>query len=244
MAGAPTPQVAIGPTLSIITTGDELEGQGAASIRDSNGPLLRAFLDCLGLTAEVLHADDTPENLQRAIHEAASRSDIIVTTGGVSAGDRDLVPQVAQDEGFTTLFHHLAMQPGKPVLLGRRGGQYLVGLPGNPVSVLATAHLVLWPLLARFLGTPPPRWLELPVMVPWTHRGKRQLFLPARVVAGGLQVVAWNGSGDLLAAAAADGLIDLPSGTQVASGALGRFLPYAGGRLGEIARLPERARAT
>jgi molybdopterin molybdotransferase len=132
------------------------------------------------------------------------------------------------------------MQPGKPVLLARRGDQFLVGLPGNPVSVLATAHLVLWPLLARFLGAPPPHWIQLPSTVRWQHGGKRLLFLPARVATGGIEPIRWNGSGDLLAAAAADGLVELAPGADVAVGSLLRFLPYVGGRLGEVARLPKR----
>jgi molybdopterin molybdotransferase len=244
MAGAATATVARAPRLAVVTTGDEVGGQGDAAIHDSNGPFMAGFAAALGLGATRRHAPDTGDRLRNALREAADEADIVVTSGGVSAGDKDLVPALAAELGFATVFHHLAMQPGKPVLLARQGaGRFLVGLPGNPVSVLATAHLVLWPLIRRFLGAPPPAWLELPLTMPWQHRGNRQLFLPARLATGGIEPLRWNGSGDLLAAAAGDGLVDLAPGAVLAAGAPARFLPYVGGALGERGLLPARAPA-
>lgn len=243
MAGATAVVVAVRPRLALVTTGDEVGGGGEAGIHDSNGPFLAAFAAALGLPATRTHARDADDALRRALRQATDDAEVVVTTGGVSAGDRDLVPAIATELGFTTVFHHLAMQPGKPVLLARRGERrFLVGLPGNPVSVVATAHLVLWPLLRRLQGAAPAPWLELPLTIPWSHRGNRQLFLPARQVAGGIEPLEWNGSGDLLAAAAADALIDLPPGCAVAAGAPVRALPYVGSHAGERGMLPPRAR--
>ena len=243
MAGATSVMVAASPRLALVTTGDEVGDTGEAGIHDSNGPFLSAFAAELGLPARRTHARDADDVLRQSLRLATDSAEVVVTTGGVSAGDRDLVPAIANELGFTTVFHHLAMQPGKPVLLARRGErQFLVGLPGNPVSVVATAHLVLWPLLRRLQGADPAPWLELPVTVPWHHRGNRQLFLPARLVAGGVEPLSWNGSGDLLAAASADALIDLPPGSELTAGALVRVLPYVGSQAGEHGTLPSRTR--
>jgi molybdopterin molybdotransferase len=127
------------------------------------------------------------------------------------------------------------------VLVMKRGHHFLVGLPGNPVSVVATAHLILLPLLCRLLGAPAPTWLELPLTAPTGNRGQRQLFLPARLTSGGVAPIAWNGSGDLIAAASGDGFIDLPIGSNFSTGALVRFLPFVGWQPGNTAQLPERA---
>lgn len=241
MAGATSVLVAGQPRLALVTTGDEVGAGGEAGIHDSNGPFLSAFAATLGLQARRAHARDADDALRQALRQATDDADVVVTTGGVSAGDRDLVPAIAAELGFATVFHHLAMQPGKPVLLARRGArQFLVGLPGNPVSVVATAHLVLWPLLRRLQGAAPAPWLELPLTMPWGHRGNRQLFLPARLVPGGIEPVKWNGSGDLLAAAAADALIDLTPGADLAAGALVRALPYVGSHPGEHGTMPPR----
>jgi molybdopterin molybdotransferase len=241
MAGAATVAVRRWPRVAIITTGDEVGGAGEAGIMDSNGPLLEALCAALGIAATRAHAGDDAGSLSAAIEAAMATADIVVTTGGVSAGAKDLVPGLASAAGFAAVFHHVAIQPGKPVFLARRGdGRCLIGLPGNPVSVLATAHLFLLPLLGRWLGGWAPTWLELPLATPFAHGGKRHLFLPARLVPGGVAPIAWNGSGDLIAAAAGDGLVDLPIGTDATPGTRVRFLPYLGSTPGERGIIPPR----
>ncbi len=240
MAGATTVTVARAPRLALVTTGDEVGGSGSAGIIDSNGPFLAGFAASLGLSAIRTHASDQAGHLRLTLSSALAQAEVLVTTGGVSAGAKDLVPAVAADLGFTTLFHHVAIQPGKPVLVMRHGDRFLIGLPGNPVSVVATAHLFLLPLLHRLLGAPAPRWLELPLTVPATNRGQRQQFLPAHLTTGGIAPIAWNGSGDLIAAASGDGLIDLPVGAAYSPGHVARFLPYVGWHPGHAGQLPER----
>lgn len=246
MCGVRQATVSWPPAVGIVTTGDEVGGEGSAAINDSNGPLLSALAQQLGMPHARIHVRDEAHALRLTLQAACEQADIVVTTGGVSAGARDLVPEVAGDLGFATILHHVAIQPGKPVFLAQRTGarrgnaRFLIGLPGNPVSVLATAHLFLLPLIGRFLGGWKPAWLELPVAVDWTHAGARHLFLPARLVPGGIEPIRWNGSGDLIAAAAGDGLVDLPPGTTAARGTTLRFLPYAGVP-GERGRLPPRA---
>lgn len=234
MAGATAVHVRRWPRLVILTTGDEVGASGEAGIHDSNGPLLASLCAAIGVTATRQHVRDEAPALSAAL--AAADAELIVTTGGVSAGAKDLIPALANAAGFTTIFHQVAIQPGKPVFLARReNGRCLIGLPGNPVSVLTTAHLFLLPLLGWT-----PAWLELPLTTAFQHTGKRHLFLPARLVPGGLEPVAWNGSGDLIAAAAGDGLIDLPVGIHTPIGSQLRFLPYVGSAPGERGVIPPR----
>lgn len=241
MAGATELLVWKRPRVGIVTTGDEVGGSGRAGIRDSNGPLLVTLLRAFGCDVTRAHAKDDVDALRSALEDASRDSDVTVTVGGVSAGAKDLVPATANALGFATIFHKVAMQPGKPVLVCRHeDGRFFVGLPGNPVSVIATAHLVLGPVLGRLLGGWEPAWIELPLARPFRHPGRRRLFLPAGLREGGVDPVAWNGSGDLLAAAAGDGLIDAPPGTDLAAGQPIRFLPYVGARITDHGTLPPR----
>ncbi len=240
MAGVNEVNVIVAPRLGIVTTGDEVGGAGPAGINDSNGPFLSGFAHALGLSATRTHASDSDQALRSALQQAHQQHDIVVTTGGVSAGAKDLVPAIAAELGFKTIFHHVAIQPGKPILLMQNGDKFLIGLPGNPVSVIATAHLFLLPLIHRLLGAPAPTWLTLPLTVAAANKSPRQQFMPARFTAGGVERTAWNGSGDLIAAACSDGLIDLPVGCAFAVGDHVRFLPFIGWQPGMTGSLPAR----
>ncbi len=130
-----------GLRIAIITTGNEISSELADSrqgiIRDSNRPYLEAVA---GETkAEVVisqSVDDNPESLREAIEAARGQSDIILTTGGVSAGRMDFVPSVLAGMGAEILFHKVAIRPGKPLLFARfSDGTLVFGLPGNPVAV-------------------------------------------------------------------------------------------------------------
>ena len=230
------------PMVAVVTTGDEVGAAGAAGIRDSNGPLLDGLLAAVGATVQRRHARDSESELSGALEDAISTADVVVTTGGVSMGTHDLVPTMLDQLGFETVFHKVQVQPGKPVLVASRGdGALFVGLPGNPVSVLATAHLFLFPALGKYLGGWAPRWVQAPMGADYEHRGRRHLFLPASFQGGGLVPARWNGSGDLIAAAAADGLVELPIGASFRAGEPARFLPYVGHALAERAVLPPRS---
>ena len=207
-----------------------------ASIADSNGPLLRSMLDALHLSSTHDHCQDDIEHLSTMIQQCSAQ--IIVSTGSVSKGDVDIVPAVAQRCGFTLLFHGISMQPGKPVMLAQHpNGQLWLGLPGNPVSVVATSHILLCRLIGRFAAHwQLPTW-QLPLTHATANRKTRDQFLPARLVAGGIEVIPWNGSGDLLAAAAGDGLVHLPAQTDWQRGDLMTVTPYLDGIAGERGNL-------
>ncbi len=244
MAGAKNIQAYTQPTLALVTTGDEVFNESAAGINDSNGPFLEGFCAALHIPFLRFHARDDEEHLRTTLQEAAEQADIVVTTGGVSAGTRDLVPATAAACGFTQVFHKVAIQPGKPVLLCHRTHDhtFFVGLPGNPVSVLATAHLFLLPVIQRFTPQITDAWIPLPIHADYSHTGKRRLFLPAVFSNGTVTPIQWNGSGDLFAAAAATGLIDLQPGANYAAGDCINYLPYIGTDFNQTGIIPPRER--
>ena len=236
MAGCKEAEVFVPPRVAIVTTGDEVGGGGPAGIHDSNGPLLLALCAGLGLAAQRVHCLDEPAALEAALRAAQESAEVVVTVGGVSMGTHDLVPGCAERAGFQQVFHKVAVQPGKPLLVSQHAsGTLLAGLPGNPVSVLATSHLFLSRMLGLFEGGWSPQWLDLPIAAAKEHRGKRHLFLPASLGSGGVRPVDWNGSGDLLSAATGDGLVELPVGCNYALGDMVRFLPFLGHGVGERA---------
>ncbi|PZF77005.1 molybdopterin molybdenumtransferase MoeA [Aestuariivirga litoralis] len=157
-ANAPTLAVRRRPVVALIATGDELVLPGgkprADQIVSSNSHALAAMAQHLG--ARVMNLGIVPDNLkatERAIARAAT-TDILVTTGGASVGDHDYVQEALKNSGVAIDFWKIAMRPGKPFMYGRRRGQHVLGLPGNPVSSLVCARLFLKPLIDALLGLP------------------------------------------------------------------------------------------
>ncbi len=241
--GITRPQVTRRPRVVALSSGDEVMPPDTATaalepqqIRNSNGPLLAALLPRLG--AQLLehhHVPDTAAAVAQACAHAAAQADLVVTAGGVSVGERDLFPQAWRALGFTTRLHGVAMQPGKPVLSasGMAAGRpvQVLGLPGNPVSVLATAHLFAWPLLRALAGDPAPLpWRRVPLAGTATPNPRRDAFRPAALTGPDQQQVAmlpWRGSGDLSHTAAAHGLLALPAADAPYPAATPlRFLPF------------------
>lgn len=144
------------PVVALIPTGDELVLPGEAPRADqivaSNIYGLKALVEAEGGLARLLPiARDDRESLEAVLGLAAG-ADLIVTVGGASVGDHDLVGAVAGGLGLERAFYKIAMRPGKPLMAGRLGEAALLGLPGNPVSALVCAHLFLVPMLRAFLG--------------------------------------------------------------------------------------------
>ena len=144
------------PVVAIIATGDELvqpgEMPGHDQIIASNGYGLAALIENLGAEARLLPiARDTVASLEFAFDLAAD-ADLIVTIGGASVGDHDLVGDVAQVKGMERSFYKVAMRPGKPLMAGRMGGATMIGLPGNPVSAMVCGHIFLAPVIRKMLG--------------------------------------------------------------------------------------------
>ena len=146
------------PVIAFAATGDELSAPGEEHRRGeivaSSGYALRALIESWGGEPLDLgiHAD-TVEALQR-IPETAARADAVVTMGGASVGDHDLVQRALRPKGFALDFWKIAMRPGKPLIFGRLNGKPFLGLPGNPVSSYVCATLFLRPLIAALLAMP------------------------------------------------------------------------------------------
>ncbi len=159
-AGMNYPELAVRrrPRVAILATGDELvmpgSTPGPGQIVYSNGYALRALARAEGAeTIDLGIAADTVEATTHGIRRARdSGADILITTGGASVGDHDLVKQSLEAEGVTMAFWRIAMRPGKPMMHGRLGAMQVIGLPGNPVSSYVCGFLFLVPLIRRLSG--------------------------------------------------------------------------------------------
>ncbi|KRS17474.1 gephyrin-like molybdotransferase Glp [Roseovarius indicus] len=160
----PRVMVARKPVVALISTGDELvmpgEDPGPDQIIASNTFGLKAMLEEMGATARLLPiARDNTASLETAF-DLAEGADLVVTIGGASVGDHDMVGDVAASLGMERSFYKVRMRPGKPLMAGRMGQAAMVGLPGNPVSAMVCGHVFLAPMIRLMLGlgeAPAPR---------------------------------------------------------------------------------------
>lgn len=186
----PVVQATRKPVVAIIATGDELVMPGEVPREDqiiaSNSFTLAALVEGAGGEARMLPiAKDDPAELALVL-DMAGDADLIVTIGGASVGDHDLVAQVAEGLGMERAFYKIAMRPGKPLMAGRLCGVPMLGLPGNPVSSIVCAHLFLLPMLRAMLGdpAPTPRPLRARLAVDVAANGPRDHYMRARLLPG------------------------------------------------------------
>jgi molybdopterin molybdotransferase len=187
-------QVVRKPVVAIIATGDELVQPGERPNEDqiiaSNSYGLAALVEDLGATARLLPiARDNVPALELAFDLAAG-ADLVVTIGGASVGDHDLVGAVAQAKGMDRSFYKVAMRPGKPLMAGRIGGSAMIGLPGNPVSAMVCGHVFLAPLINKMLGQgqrPAPRQ-QATLATPVEANGTREHYMRAEITEHGVTV--------------------------------------------------------
>ncbi len=227
------------PRVALFSTGDELMMPGEplrpGAIYNSNRFTLRGLLQAAG--CEVKDLGIVPDRLdatRSTLREAAAHNDLIVTCGGVSAGEEDHLKPAAQAEG--SLEHwQVAIKPGKPLAFGqisRSDGSaaLLLGLPGNPVSAFVTYLLCVTTVLRALQGaaTALPPSLPLRAAFDWPKPDRRREFLRVRLNAEGeLELFPNQSSGVLTSAVWADGLLDNPPGQTIAHGDVVRFLPLA-----------------
>lgn len=203
---------------AVLATGNELvhhsETPPPGCIRNSNAPMLQAQLSAVGAVPRMLRtATDSLESLRRQI-QMGLRADVLLLTGGVSAGILDLVPQVLREQGVQQILHGVRMKPGKPLFVGvlrQSGRQCLVfGLPGNPVSSLACFELFVRPVLERMGGRTTVSSLRALLTRNFTVRGDRTICQPVqlRLSEGHLtaEPLSWNSSADLKSASDANGM--------------------------------------
>ena len=148
------------PRAVVLSSGDEVVPPSAGlvlshQIRNSNATLATELLRRFGAEpVAARHVPDDPDATAAAVAEALAEADLLVTIGGISAGARDFFPGTFAGHGVRLELHGAAIQPGRPVLVGQApGGAVVVGLPGNPVSVLACACLFAWPIVRRSSGS-------------------------------------------------------------------------------------------
>jgi molybdopterin molybdotransferase len=223
-AGLSTLLVIRKPSLTVISTGRELQAPGAPvgphQERDSNGPMLASMLRDAGFVeiAQQRVGDDR-EMIVEALESALARTEVVVLTGGVSVGAFDFVPDAVTKVGARTLVHGVAMKPGKPFLFAvAPGGRLVFGLPGNPLSAATCLHEFILPALRRLSGWGEdlcrPTWrLRLSMDVANGTGRTRFALASLRWTATGPEVtpVPSQNSADLAAGAYADGIIVIPA---------------------------------
>lgn len=234
MAGTREVQVHRQPRVTLLVTGDEVGQEGDAGVFDANGPLLRSWFAERGYAApRTLYVVDDEALLRAAMNDALANSDLVLTTGGVSVGDHDLVRPVAQRLGVREVFWQVAQKPGKPICFGvfeheqRRG--YLLGLPGNPGAVLIGLHLHVASVLAQLEATAAPCWRHGRLAAGVRADSREQLLRMRLLIDDSGQVqlhkLSHQASHMLSNLSAADALVRIPAGQALAKDAIARWLP-------------------
>jgi molybdopterin molybdotransferase len=219
-AGKASVKVYRKPRVAILSTGDELvevaEKPGPSQIRNSNSYSLAAMVaECGGEPVQLPIAPDEEGKLTELIQEGL-KADMLLLSGGVSMGKFDLVEQALKSLGAEFFFTGALIQPGKPVVFGEVGKTAFFGLPGNPVSVMVTFELFAKQMVEALSGAEPSRLKSAKAKLKKDFKTKTGLtrFLPARLDGGlhdpEVEVVQWQGSGDMLAAARANCYLVVP----------------------------------
>ena len=242
-AGQARVPVAVRPRVALIGTGSELVPVDTAphpgAIRNSNNASLHAQVLRLGAEPEDLGiATDDDDSLRRKIRQGLA-ADVLLLSGGVSAGDLDLVPACLEAEGVRCVFHRWSVQPGGPLWFGVRGDTLVFGLPGNPAATFVGCEMLVAPALRTRVGLPleARSTLHAHYLGPWGKTGPRRRYRPVRLGSdpqGRLiaEATPWKGSGDPFGLAAGDALAVLPED---------RAEPASGEALIEVVPLSESA---
>jgi molybdopterin molybdotransferase len=224
LAGAEPLEVFRRPRVKVAVSGNELvpnsQKPGPGQLRDSNGPMLASLCRSQGWPAALAPSiADEASSIERLFAEADGREDVLVTSGGVSAGDLDLLPGIARRCGFEFLFHGVAVRPGKPIAVARRGRMLWFGLPGNPVSSAVGFQLFLRFALDRLEGDSAPgatrvlARLARAVKPPGPRESYRDALLTSRAGELAVEPLATRGSHDIAAHARANALLRQKAGS-------------------------------
>ncbi len=226
-------------SVALLSTGDEVRepGQplGRGQIHDANRYILASLLQRLGVdVADLGIVRDDEASLGAALRQAADKSDLIITSGGVSTGEEDHVRSAIANHG-SLYFWRLAIKPGRPVAMGQVGATPLAGLPGNPVAALLTFALVARPMIEALSAATPHVAQRFPVLSDFSYRkrpGRREYVRVSldRPAAGLAKARRYHkeGAGMLTSLTETDGLVELSEGTtRLESGAEVAFVPYS-----------------
>ena len=223
--------VARRPKVAVVSTGDELidvdRMPSGALIRDANRySLWSAIEDAGGLVTWTGRVSDEIEETLKALNCAIEGRHLVVVSGGVSAGDYDVVRDSLREAGAEILFDRVAIRPGKPVVFARRGDVIIFGLPGNPVSALVTFNLFVKPVIRMMQGDRNPFHpiIHARTRLPVKDSSNRRSYLPASVSLDAdsliVELVSWTGSSDVTGFVNANGLLIVPEDVhEIAEGA-------------------------
>lgn len=205
------------PRVTVVPTGDELVAVGTTpadgQLVTCSTPMLTALVAASGgVPRSTAPVRDQLDELWPTLQQAAAVSDVVVTTGGVSSGDFDLVRQAIARAGGTVAFWKIAMRPGKPFCMGRIGDAWWFGLPGNPVSSWVAFELFVRPALRVLGGLPPWRRTRQLAMPKAVAAAERAQYLRARVHDEVLTLSPRQGSGDLSSLVGINALVEIPAG--------------------------------
>ena len=222
--------------IAVLSTGDELAapgaGAGPARTYDANRPMLLSLARAWGAEpVDLGHVRDDRDAVRAALARGAESADLILTSGGASAGDEDHVSAILRQEGQLSSWR-IALKPGRPLALAMWNGTPVMGLPGNPVAALVCALIFARPAVGVLSGEGwrEPLAFTVPAAFEKNKKPGRREFLRARLDAtGAAEVFASEGSGRISGLTWATGLVELPDGAaHIRPGDPVRFLPYAG----------------
>lgn len=208
------------PRVALISTGDELVDVADVplpyQIRRSNTYMLRAALASLRIEATLHHIVDDEGILAQRLTALLDENDVLILSGGVSAGKADFVPDVLAQVGVEKQFHKVEQRPGKPLWFGTKPDKAVFALPGNPVSTVLCAYRYVLPYLRASLGLPPAPARYAQLAAPFVFRPALTYFLPVRLTSepNGRTLahpLPGSGSADFANLLAADAFIELPA---------------------------------
>ena len=216
--GYQTVRVGSRPRVAVLSTGSELVDvstkPSGAQIRNSNSYTISSYALRAGAIVRNLGTvEDTPDATRNALNAASEDSDIVITSGGVSMGDYDLVKAALAEIGAEILFDKVQIRPGKPTVFGRRGKTFYFGLPGNPVSTSVTFNVFARPAIRMLQGDRNPLLpsVKAELARPINDASSRRSYLPARLFIDDgralVEPLKWGGSSDLVAFMNANALI-------------------------------------
>jgi molybdopterin molybdotransferase len=206
--------------IGLFCTGDEIVPPGSpllpGKIYNSNETLLASRLKELGFSAEVLpQMGDDADRAARVIEDRISGFDLLLTTGAVSVGDKDIFHEVFAKLGVRRIFSRLQTRPGQAVLCGTYKGKLLVCLSGNPFAALLSFELLVRPVLAKMAGCGGPRYCKAVLDTPFSKKAGIRRFVRAKLDSGRVTLPGGNTSGRLFTFADCNCFVDVPAETEV-----------------------------
>ncbi len=219
--------------VAVVSTGDELvdagECAGPGQIFDANRPMLLSLVERLGFVpVDMGRVSDDRDALRERLDQAAEQADVILTSGGASAGDEDHVSALLRQAGAMQHWR-IALKPGRPLALGLWSGTPVFGLPGNPVAALVCTLIFARPALGLMSGEGwiEPQGFEVPAAFEKRKKPGRREYLRARIREGRVEVFKSEGSGRISGLSWAEGLVEIEDGARhIQPGDMVRFIPY------------------